>query len=167
MNAKQTAAILLISVALIALLGCVEEPDKGRTAACVGEGQAIPVIAEPPECCSGLTLIPPKEAGIIGIMGYCCREECLPPAPPYCPSGTVMAQDQTDNCNCPLTSTCCGNESCEGSETAENCPADCQTEELVGPEYYGSEQEAFDALGEELDDMPEFSAEDLEQLLGE
>ncbi|MDP2973908.1 MAG: hypothetical protein Q8N60_02555, partial [Candidatus Diapherotrites archaeon] len=38
---------------------------------CKGEGESIPVIANPPECCAGLTLIPPKEQNIVGINGYC------------------------------------------------------------------------------------------------
>lgn len=38
---------------------------------CKKEGETIPVIAEPPSCCEGLILIPPKEPGIIGISGIC------------------------------------------------------------------------------------------------
>jgi hypothetical protein len=38
---------------------------------CVDEGQAIPVIANPPECCEGLTLIPPMVADTVGISGFC------------------------------------------------------------------------------------------------
>ncbi len=134
MNTKQTATILLSAIAFVALLGCIEQPPV--TPQCKGEGQAIPIIAEPPQCCPGLTLIPPREAGIIGISGYC----------------TAL----------------CGNGSCDEIESSNNCPDDCPAgEQLVGPDYYGSEQEAFDALGEELEGMGELSAEDLEQLLGE
>ncbi len=134
MGAKKTATVLLASVAFIALLGCVEQPE------CAGEGETIPVIAAPPECCAGLTLIPPKETGIIGISGYC----------------TAL----------------CGNGSCDAIESNYNCPTDCVAEQqpsdqAVGPDYYGSEQEAFDALKRELDDTPEISTEDLEALLGE
>jgi len=38
---------------------------------CVPEGGTIPVIPTPPECCEGLTIIPPKEPDIVGIAGIC------------------------------------------------------------------------------------------------
>lgn len=38
---------------------------------CIGEGQPVPVVAEPRECCPGLDLIPPKDQQILGISGYC------------------------------------------------------------------------------------------------
>ena len=38
---------------------------------CVGEGGTIPIIANPPECCEGLELIPPTDSNIVGISGYC------------------------------------------------------------------------------------------------
>jgi len=38
---------------------------------CVGEGETVPVIPSPPECCSGLMLIPPKDPEIVGITGIC------------------------------------------------------------------------------------------------
>ena len=40
-------------------------------------------------------------------------------------------------------------------------------EELVGPEYYGSETDALAALDEELEAMGDLSSEDLDALLGE
>jgi len=39
-------------------------------------------------------------------------------------------------------------------------------QETIGPDYYNSEAEAFDALGQELDGLEEPSAEDLEAMLG-
>jgi len=42
-----------------------------------------------------------------------------------------------------------------------------QPEQSVGPDYHDSEQAAFDALGQELDEIPEMSPEDLEAMLGE
>lgn len=39
--------------------------------ACASEGQSIPVIANPPSCCPGLSLIGPKAANVAGISGYC------------------------------------------------------------------------------------------------
>jgi len=135
MKTKQIATILLLSIALMALLGCVEQPDDGQTPPCVGEGETIPLIAEPPECCAGLTLIPSREQGIIGIIGYCTAN--------------------------------CGNGSCDDIESSYNCPADCPAEQLVGPEYHESESGAFSALEGELEEMPDLSGEDLEELLGE
>ena len=38
---------------------------------CIGEGDAIPVILDPPACCLGLELIPPKWPAWLGIYGYC------------------------------------------------------------------------------------------------
>lgn len=44
---------------------------QGAELPCVQEGGTIPVIAKPPVCCAGLTLIPPKEEMILGISGVC------------------------------------------------------------------------------------------------
>jgi len=58
---------------------------------CVGEGGTIPVIPNPPECCEGLTLIPPKQPDIVGIMGICTAK---------CGNG-VCDVDTESNYNCP------------------------------------------------------------------
>lgn len=189
METKNILVLLSASVLMLALLGCVQE--MSNIPACKGEGESIPVIASPPECCSGLILIPPKEQGIIGISGYCtarcgnsvcdrttessyncledcegCPETCVP-APPYCPSGILIVQEQTDNCGCPLPPTCCGDGTCEGKENKENCPVDCITVQVVGPDYYDSEEQAFDALNQELGQMEDISMQELESMLGE
>jgi hypothetical protein len=41
------------------------------TPSCIDEGKSIPVIANPPLCCSGLTKIKPKTPNIIGSDGIC------------------------------------------------------------------------------------------------
>ena len=138
MNTKKFGIIALASIALLALLGCIEEqPPAG--AECVAEGGTISVIAEPPECCAGLTLIPPKEQPILGISGYCTAK--------------------------------CGNGTCDTeTESNLNCPADCKAvagEQVVGPDAYANEAQAFDAMEDELEDMPELSDAELEALLGE
>ncbi len=50
--------------------------------ACVEEGGTIPAVFDPPVCCAGLRLIPPKQADWYGIHGYCtanCGDgECDP-----------------------------------------------------------------------------------------
>ena len=122
MEPKQIATIFLLSLALMALLGCVEEPGPGGTE-CVGEGQTVPVIASPPECCPGLTLIPPKESQIVGIMGYCTAN---------CGNGSCDSIESSLNCpqDCKTVEGCdpsaCGNGQCNYglSETCLNC-ADC------------------------------------------
>ena len=88
MRKKQIAAVFLLSIAIIALLGCVEEPSA-----------------------------PSQESQ---------------------PEGDHGTQ-----------------------------PAGGHGTQVEGPDYYGSEDEAFNALEQELDEMPEMSAEELEALLGE
>ena len=133
MKTKSIAGIFLALLALTALLGCVEE--QLPAAQCAGESQPIPVIASPPECCAGLTLILPKEEAVLGISGYCTAK--------------------------------CGNGSCDEIESSYNCPEDCTEAQAIGPDYYDSESQAFDALEAEIKDMESLSTEDLEGLLGE
>jgi len=38
---------------------------------CKGEGESVPLIPDPPECCDGLSLILPKSADTVGITGIC------------------------------------------------------------------------------------------------
>jgi hypothetical protein len=83
---KKIGIVLSFALVLI-LLGCVEDGLEPQP--CKGEGGAIPVIADPPECCAGLTLIPPKEAGIVGISGYCTAK---------CGNGTCDAIESEYNC---------------------------------------------------------------------
>jgi hypothetical protein len=58
---------------------------------CVGEGGTIPVIADPPSCCTGLDLIPPKSPYWYGIYGYCTE---------FCGDG-VCDPDIETHYNCP------------------------------------------------------------------
>ena len=67
----------------------ITESDDSETA-CKAEGETIPVIADPPSCCEGLTLIPPKEADIVGISGICTA---------LCGNGTCNS-DTESNYNC-------------------------------------------------------------------
>ena len=64
---------------------------------CKGEGEGIPVVPEPPECCEGLELIEPKAPDIIGITGICTAN---------CGDG-VCDSDTESEYNCPED---CGNE---------------------------------------------------------
>ena len=71
-----------------------------------------------------------------------------------CPDGTYVARDPTNNCeffDCPIV-------------TEDYKPS---LEEVVGPEYYDSEQAAFAALDLELDQIEDLSAQELESILGE
>ncbi len=100
--------------------------------ACKKEGETIPVIPNPPECCAGLSLIKPRQQNIIGISGICTskcgngkcdneteseyncpgdcqtRPECpqyMPPAPGWCANGTVVPQEADAN-GCPRPPNC-------------------------------------------------------------
>jgi len=102
---KKVFGIVLSLALVFVLLGCVEQPPL---AGCKGEGESIPVIAAPPECCAGLALIPPKEANWVGISGYCtalcgngacnaatesaynCPADCLAGASPQPATGTFV-----------------------------------------------------------------------------
>ncbi len=62
----------ILLVVAIALAGFVYAPgDATPPQECYSEGQSIPVIADPLQCCTGLDLIKPTEADIVGISGYC------------------------------------------------------------------------------------------------
>jgi len=70
---------------------------------CEGEGESIPVIENPPECCAGLTLILPQ----------CDPSEVI--WPDECPIGTIG-----------ICTANCGNGVCDPAiESAYNCPVDC------------------------------------------
>ena len=59
--------------------------------ACVKEGESIPLIPDPPECCKGLKLIKPKSPNIIGTSGICTAK---------CGNGICDVETET-NYNCP------------------------------------------------------------------
>ena len=65
---------------------------------CKGEGEGIPVVPEPPECCEGLDLIPPWSSDVVGITGICTAN---------CGNGVCDSETETEY-NCPED---CGNES--------------------------------------------------------
>ena len=128
------------------LLGCVQPESPPATLECAKEGEPILYVGfgTSVECCSGLELIPPMtletgsslESDL--VTGYCTAN--------------------------------CGNGSCDSIESETNCPLDCVVEtggeEVIGPDYYNSDGEAFDALNDELNEIPDASLEDLEALLG-
>ncbi len=60
---------VMVSVAMAEDANTPEETEEEIL--CVAEGESIPVIAEPPECCEGLALILPAEEDILGISGWC------------------------------------------------------------------------------------------------
>jgi len=65
-----------------------------------------------------------------------CPEDCIVcPAlsPPLCLDGRLISSG-TDENGCSLGSTCCGNNVCQGVETSENCPKDCQSGIIVTEE---------------------------------
>lgn len=69
-----------------------ETPTPSPTPlACKGEGEGIPVIPNPPECCEGLDLIPPKAPDINGITGICTAN---------CGDGVCDSETESEY-NCP------------------------------------------------------------------
>ncbi len=93
---------------------CKTEPQPE----CNEEGESIPVIASPPECCEGLTLISPKDSQIVGILGYCtakcgngvCDEiESESNCPEDCGEGVGPYFCRTDSdCEVKDVHNCCG-----------------------------------------------------------
>jgi hypothetical protein len=70
---------------------------------CAAEGETIPVIANPPECCSNLKLIKPKLENQLGIYGY-CTAKC----------GNDICESETESSyNCP--------EDCKDIVTCNSC----------------------------------------------
>ncbi len=88
--------------------------------------------------------------GCVEEIPVACTEDAR-----ECPDGTFVARNPANNCafyDCPVVT---GNQEPPLGE------------QVVGPEYYGSEQEAFDALNQELDQMQDISIQELESILGE
>jgi hypothetical protein len=61
------------------------------SAKCIAEGGSIPVIFNPPSCCSGLTLIKPMSSNLVGSSGICTSK---------CGNGICDSSTET-NYNCP------------------------------------------------------------------
>jgi hypothetical protein len=130
----------------------------GGTSACVQEGGSIPVIANPPACCAGLTLIRPKVENLVGSHGICtakcgngvcdtsessynCAQDCISTACPQlgigCLAGsTLFDTGQKDSNGCPVykCTEYCGTGSgysncyCNPGETKTHSP-DCKSNE--------------------------------------
>jgi hypothetical protein len=66
-----------------------------------------------------------------------------------CPDGSYVGRDSFNNCE------------------FFPCSAQQSGERAVGPDYYGSEAEAYNALGTELDGIEGLSEPELESLLGQ
>ena len=83
-------------IAIILVAGCVIEPEPASTN-CTEEGRPIPVIANPPSCCTGLTLIKPKEERTLGSAGICTAK---------CGNGVCDDETETSyNCQADCNST--------------------------------------------------------------
>lgn len=70
---------------------CQWKSESEPCVSCVIEGRSMSVISNPPECCQGLRLIPPKEPDILGIKGICTAE---------CGNGICNSETESDH-NCP------------------------------------------------------------------
>ena len=87
----------MIILAVVLVAGCVIEPVPTPPAStnCTGEGGSIPVIANPPSCCTGLSLIPPRQEHILGSEGICTAK---------CGNGVCDSESETAY-NCPTDCT--------------------------------------------------------------
>jgi len=84
-------------------IGEASKSSMIKSPACIGEGKTIPVVANPPECCSGLKLIKPKLENQLGIYGYCTAK---------CGNGICESATESSY-NCP--------EDCKVIVTCNNC----------------------------------------------
>lgn len=93
---KTTKLFLVLSLVLIVIFSFVGT----ASAACVGEGRTIPLILRAPKCCTGLSLIKPMSASMVGISGICTAK---------CGNGVCnSATETTYNCpqDCKVTTAC-------------------------------------------------------------
>lgn len=81
-----------ISVSLLIDAGCSDDDDNDTDDAegCAEEGESVAAVADPPPCCEGLELIPPKTSSV-GIMGICTAK---------CGNGICDTQTESSE-NCP------------------------------------------------------------------
>jgi hypothetical protein len=123
-------------------------PDDCREGECKKEGESIPLVPDAPSCCEGLTLLLPKNPGLVGTMGICtakcgngvCDSEtetsfnCLKDCKPVCSDGGCDVGEDADNCREDCLPDCgdgtcqeivCLAIGCPKPETPENCPQDC------------------------------------------
>lgn len=85
------------------------------TTECVKEGGSVPVIANPPKCCEGLVLQPPKP-GLVGSHGTCIKStsSCVEEGKTFsfldkktCCSGLVAVQKDKSTSICQKPKTTC------------------------------------------------------------
>ncbi len=86
---------------------------------CIGDGEAIPLAADPPKCCDGLELIPPSEANVVGISGYCTAN---------CGDRVCDKIESSYNCPKDCIANVCGDSVCDDAESNNTCPEDCKKE---------------------------------------
>ena len=84
--------VFLSIIGIVLIAGCVSDSGSEQESECKGEGESIPVIASPPSCCAGLTLISPKQEMILGISGICTAN---------CGDG-VCNESSESSYNCPV-----------------------------------------------------------------
>jgi len=84
--------------------------SSSQTPECKKEGETIPVIPNAPECCEGLTLIPPKDPIVVGISGICTAK---------CGDGTCDTQTESEH-NCPAD---CQSSTTSGTKTTTTPPS--------------------------------------------
>ncbi len=97
---------------------------------CAEEGETIPVVPNPPKCCNGLVLIPPKASNILGISGI-CTAKC---------GNRICDSDTETSYNCPQDcikkKPVCGNRICEEGEADVvecHCPISADENRCLRP----------------------------------
>ena len=115
--------VFLSIIGIVLIAGCVSNSNGEQAGECTGEGESIPVIASPPSCCAGLTLILSKQAGIMGSAGICTAN---------CGNG-VCDEDSESSYNCPVDCSGSAEDFC-GFSTSGPCTldSDCTTDGCSG-----------------------------------
>ncbi len=117
---KKINVVLIILLASALFSSFVYAEEGIGVSECKSQGESIPVIANPPECCEGLDLIKPLSSGLVGISGY-CTSKC---GDDYCDDSI----ESTYNCSadCERDYSCWSDRDCESNEFCylDNCLAE-------------------------------------------
>ena len=123
-NAMAISYYLMVILAVVLAAGCVMESEPAPN--CTEEGGFIPIIDNPPSCCSGLTLIRPKAWDSLGSTGICTAK---------CGNAVCDVEIETSyNCpaDCNSTASSCKNEG-ESIPVIPNPPSCCSGLTLIPP----------------------------------
>ncbi|MDD5163082.1 MAG: hypothetical protein PHD95_02625 [Candidatus ainarchaeum sp.] len=132
--------VILVFIIAISASASAENLDdnnagNANSTDCIGEGQTIPVIPNPPSCCPGLSLILPKEEAILGISGVCTAKcgdgTCNPDTESIynCPQDCKTAcSEENQNCGGIAGISCCSGLTCQIKENYPDAMGTCVKE---------------------------------------